>query len=191
MRQVDSPDYVLLRSISSGFLSYPCRFLPEVSPLPAEVREDREACAALCRLPSAAAGADQPVTGALRPQVQEGKEELHLQVRSSVFFFPGLPQIRTFPFPPWRALKSFSPHPAPHSPPCLCCADLVFTYFPCLSFAHLANCFLCASLQTGLSTFIGTTGNATCFPSTASATVPRGSPVSISPCTRKKVNASF
>lgn len=191
MRRVGSHDSDLLRSISSGLLS--CRVLPEVSPLPAEVREDGEARAALRRLPSAAAGADQPIAGALRPQVQEGQEELHLQVRSRVFFFSRLaPNSPPSPPPLGLPQKSFLGPPSPcSSSPGLCRADAVFTYFPCLSFAHLANCFPCASLQTGLSTFIGTTGNATCFPSTASATAPRGSPASTSPCTRKKVKAPF
>lgn len=148
VRRVGSHDSDLLRSISSGLLS--CRVLPEVSPLPAEVREDGEARAALRRLPSAAAGAGQPIAGALCPQVQEGQEELHLQVRSRVFFFQARPQLPTFPFPTWTSSTFFLGPPSPCcSSPCLCRADAVFTYFPCLSFAHLANCFPCASLQQG------------------------------------------
>lgn len=105
MSRVGSHDSDLLRPISSGLLS--CRVLPEVSPLPTEVREDGEALAALRRLPSAAAGADQPIAGALRPQVQEGQEELHLQVRSRVFFSQARPQLPTFPSPPWTSSKKF------------------------------------------------------------------------------------
>lgn len=48
------------------------------------------------------------------------------------------------------------------------------------------NYFPCAS--PGLSTSRGTTGNATCSPSTASPTARRSRPTSTSLCTKKKVN---
>lgn len=49
------------------------------------------------------------------------------------------------------------------------------------------NCFPCA--PAGLLTFKGTTGNATCFPLTASPTVWRRRPTSTLLCTKKKVSA--
>lgn len=59
-----------------------------------EVRKVRQSRTGLRRLPSAPSCTDQPIAGTLRPQVQEGQEELQLQVSATpaVCHLSGLPQ---------------------------------------------------------------------------------------------------
>lgn len=52
-------------------------------PVATEVRKVRQPRAGLRRLPSVPSGTEQPVAGTLRPQVQEGQEELQLQVNAT------------------------------------------------------------------------------------------------------------
>lgn len=77
-----------------------------------EVRKVRQSRTGLRRLPSAPSCTDQPIAGTLRPQVQEGQEELQLQVSAT-------PTVCPSDIPPSSA-------------------GTVFTYFRCLSPGHLS-----------------------------------------------------
>lgn len=58
-----------------------CRLLSKASSsVFTEVREDGEPCSGLHRLSSDAAGAKEPLAGALRPKVHEAEEKIQLQV---------------------------------------------------------------------------------------------------------------
>lgn len=135
-----------------------------------EVRKVRQPRAGLRRLPSVPSCTDQPVAGTLRPQVQEGQEELQLQVKAThavCFLLEYLKNLER---------RLVSP---------LLCIDSIYI-FSLFIIGSSLNDF--PGLSAGLSTFSGTTGNATCFPSTASPMAPRGSPTSTSPCMKKKVH---
>lgn len=113
-----------------------------------------------------------------------GRQYIH------VAFFLGLVHL---PHPPaflkkiaWVPLSaSFRPRPPP-SPPSPTHYLHIFRVYRLLISQTASRV---PPLQTGLSISIGTTGNATCFHSTVSASVPRGNLTSTSPCTRKKVKA--
>lgn len=70
-------------------------------------------------------------------------------------------------------------------PSLLLCTRTIYIFSVFINSSSL-NYFLCASA--GLSTFNGTTGNATCFPLTVSATVCRSRPTSALLCMKKKVS---
>lgn len=73
----------------------------------------------------------------------------------------------------------------PLIPPLLLCGHSIYIFLLFIICSSL-NYFPC--VPTGLSTFNGTTGNATCFPLTASPRVCRGRPTSTLLCMKKKVN---
>lgn len=75
------------------------------------------------------------------------------------------------------------PCTVPLTPPLLLCIYIFLLFIICSSL----NYFLCVS--TGLSTFKGTTGNATCFPLTVSPMVCRSRPTSTLLCMKKKVKS--
>lgn len=69
-------------SVFSLSLSCTPRSRQKEPPVTPEVRKDRQPRAGLCGLPPVPSCTEQPIAGALRPQVQEGQEELQLQVRA-------------------------------------------------------------------------------------------------------------
>lgn len=149
-----------------------CRFLQEESSVVTEVWKDRESHAGLHRLSSAPSGTNLPIAGKLRRQVQEGQEKLQLQVRS-IFFLPWNPESRSH-----RGNVSLISPLLPRSRSIY--IFLLFIIWSSLSYFPYVS--------TELSTFNGTTRNATCFPSTASPTVRRGRPTPTSLCMKKKVH---
>lgn len=146
-----------------------CRLLQEDSSVVTEVWKDRESQAGLHRLSSAPSGTSLPIAGTLRPQVQEGQEKLHLQVRSYFFFLPWNPESN-----------------APLIPPLPLCSRSIYIFL--LFIIRSSRNYFPYVVSTGLSTSIGTTGNATCFPSTASPMVRRSRPTPTSLCMKKKVH---
>lgn len=87
---------------------------------------------------------------------------------------------------PWNQLV-VSPRPFNPLPLLLCrCSIYIFLLF---IICPSLNDFPCVS--TGLSTFSGITGNATCFPLTGSPTVRRSRPTLTLLCMKKKVNVAI
>lgn len=80
------PDVNLVHFQCLCLRSRSCRLLQKEPPLVAEVREDGEPHAGVRRLSSAPFVTQQPVDRTLRPQVQEGQEELPLQVNRFPLF---------------------------------------------------------------------------------------------------------
>lgn len=136
------------------------RSVQEESPVATEVRKVRQSSAALRRLPPVSPRTAQPIAGALRPQVQEGQEELPLQVSvdEGCLFSGGIPE---------------------------CCLASPLCRGSCI---YIFSLFI-PGLSAGLLTSSGTTKGATCFPLTVSPTARRGSPTPASRCMKKKVHA--
>lgn len=155
---------------TTAIMSVSCssRSVQEESPVATEVRKVRQSGAALCGLPPVPPRTTQPIARTLRPQVQEGQEELPLPVSVDVgcLFSGGNPE---------RCLASP-----------LRCGSRIYI-FSLFIIGSSLNGF--PRLSTGLSTSSGTTEGATCFPLTVSPTVRRGSPTPASRCMKKKVHA--